>query len=317
MIEIELLGAVRQHDGTWTKKVVLDETTAVEENILADQRKIRGKLAVSEPARMTKLLSRCTVSVGTDVRPNGLTRESKSFMETYFDSVWEEAALQDRATGMIAIRQYSVGDEFTFDEDCPNKENCERGKIEGVTVNLGDLKLKATTIDAVRQLHEGIVDVLPRSGKTVRWRTLRGTDEPRLKNVIEEHESDLVSASMFLRIMELSGQALQSPDDLLNLSSGDLSFLRGRFDEVEYGPDTDIEVVCEDQLTAGPDGKPRLVSKGCGCRFWMKLPVGKRSFFFRSGSSRSSRVICSRSTTGAASISHARPAVTGAASSGG
>lgn len=264
---IELPGAMRQTDGTWTKEVEIDEMTGEEEDILADQRRAPGgKGVLLKPAyqRITEVLSRCTKRVGTEARPEGKDRFNDP---GYFERHWEEAYSNDRGFAVIRLRQLSLGDEYVFSQVCPS---CKKD-IKGVTIDLADLDVTSQPLEQARVTERKLT--LP-SGLPVVWRPLVGKDEARQVEMVHAHESDLVSAVLFLRLVSIGGEQ-PNFDKVRRLSTNDRRALRLAYDQGEAGIDTEVQITCD--------------NKECREEFSKQLNVGRVDFFFPSATPSASK----------------------------
>ena len=258
-----------EYKGLWTKTVVLDEMTGDEEDILADQERKQdgsGLLVVSGPARMSQILSRCTVSVGDngDVkRPVGSDRfEDPEF----FLDMWANAYARDRELAIIRLRQLSIGDSYQFSETCPS---C-RKEIPKVTYDLGKQEVRSIDLEvASLPSHD---TTLPRKGDVVSWGLQRGeADEIAAEEVTRDFPGAFLSELMAQRVKAVNGKKLRMADTrkyVQRLSAADRQALREAMEQGEGRYDTQIEIVC---------GNP-----ACRATFYRPLSVARMSFFFPS-----------------------------------
>lgn len=259
--EIELPNAIQCADGSWTKSVVLSEMVGEDEDLLVDTTRApggKGTLAKSGPRRVTEILSRCTVAVGLDTRPEGKTR---FHLPDFFTKTWEKAFSSDRSFAMIRLRQLSLGSEYTFSESCPkcNKE------IKRITLDLKELEVKSFSLEHA-SLDSRVTD-LPKTGHKVEWRFLTGKDETVLEELARTHKADFLSVVAAQRIVQVDGAPVNKMDFVRRLPAGDRNCLRESYDESEGGIETSIEIVCDN----------------CEAEFSRKISVmGKTDFFFPS-----------------------------------
>lgn len=256
----ELPNAIQTDSGEWVREIELAEMTGMEEDILADQTRLGGKghFAKSVTQRMTEILSRCTVRLGSHARPEGKDRFTAPL---YFAKAWDNAYSNDRVYALMRLRQVSLGDKLVFPDTCPE---CKK-EIKRVSVDLNDLEVQTidfnTACMRVRQVK------LPRSGDTVDWRPLTAQDEPVLEEIARDRKSDFLSAFIFQRIMLINGSAPpKGVEYVKKMGQYDRRFLNSYFDTAEGGIDTSIGVVCD----------------SCATEFRRKVNVGDQSFFFPS-----------------------------------
>lgn len=271
-----LPNAIKTPSGIWTKVVEIASMTGREEDILQDQRMApggKGRMLRSPSERMTEILSRCTVSVGGDescptpeARPEGKDRKSAPL---YFQNMWKNAFMNDRGYVVIRLRQYSLGDEFIYETNCPH---CKK-ELKQVRVELDRLEVSDRPIEMVTQDEFSVK--LPDSGDRAVWRMLTGKDEEILREIQESRKADRGTA--FLRLHLLTVGGVRVTDEVVrDLSSRDRRALTDEFQRTEGGIDTRIELTCD----------------SCGFEFSQMLNVGHPNFFFpsvhRSGSSMTS-----------------------------
>ncbi len=268
---VQLPIALKQSDGTLTKEVEIEEMTGTEEDILSDQTRApggKGVLAVPVSLRMSRILSRCTVRVGKDVRPAGKTRKH---LPDFFLNHWQKATLIDRGYTTVRLRQLSLGDAYTFSDNCPS---CKK-VIPEITIMLNELEVSEIPLEKISDTYS----FTTKNGRTILWRMLRSDpDDVKLEEILERRKADLPTALIQLRVVSIDG-AKPSPEELQEMGTLDRQNLLADFDDVECGIDTDIQIVCD----------------SCDSEFWRKLPVGKASFFFPSGTRSASKGTSRRS----------------------
>ena len=287
---IELPNGIQDTKGEWTKTVEIDEMTGQEEDILMDQARDeggKGTFKKSGPRRVTEILSRCTVAIGDDRRPEGRNRFNAP---AYFEKVWKDAFSTDRNFAMVRIRQLTLGPKYTFEKNCPS---C-RKVIENVTIDLASLDVRSIPLEAVKGEHEL---TLPRCKDIVTWRMLTGAHEDLTESIMDKFQSSLVSALIMMKIKKVSvfvkeTESYDPPSSppggleyLRRLSSADRRFLTHQFDLGEGSIDTEIKITCP--------------NSACRREFTTRLEVMDPSFFFPSETpSSSSRTSSSSESTG-------------------
>jgi hypothetical protein len=271
---LELPNAIRDGAGNWTKEVELDEMGGEEEDILADQSRETGGTGVfkkSGSARITSILSRCTVRVGATKRPEGKDRYD---LPDFFEKVWQLGFSSDRIFTMVRLRQLSLGNVYRFDKNCPV---CKK-EIKGITIPLDQLEVTSIPMETAAELDRKIK--LPRSQDVVIWKFFQGIDEDEQERIMKEHEGDFISAVLYRRIRAVhpwdaataSHLAAQKPEGGLlytkRMRSADRRFLGAEMDAAEGGIDTDIQITCDNSQ--------------CRTEFTTKLQVMGSDFFFPS-----------------------------------
>lgn len=149
-----------------------------------------------------------------------------------------EMAVGDRVFLIFAIRRVSVGDGYPFLVKCPN-ETC--GKEDLHLINLADLPIKAMEDRMTRVFEE----TLPRSGKVVKWHVLTGQDEARMAKLTEkERDASRVTRRFWAHFDLLEGKPPRI-EDVKAVGSYDLQYLNERFDDIEGGVDTGLDLTCK------------------------------------------------------------------------
>lgn len=263
-VVISLPNGIQQSDGAWTKEVELDEMTGFEEDILADMRrdpKRKGKLLKSGNARMTAVLARCTVRIGSEKRP----ADSKRFAHVtdFFEKHWGEAYLADRAFALIRLRQLSLGSNYAFPATCPSC-GFEHKKL---IVDLSTLVVNEITLEVAQKEHHQIT--LP-SGTNVAWRFLKGKDGDLIDDMKKQNPSAFMTAMLFMKLVKVNGES-PTFELLQRWKSSDRNFFLQALDGAEGGIENRVKNTC-----ANPD---------CGEEFETSIDAGSRSFFFPSATS--------------------------------
>ena len=227
-------------DGTLHTEIALRELTGAEEDLLATKQ-------ITPFKKYNELLVRCTQRIGTITDRGQLSVAVKGL------------PIGDRLFLLFAIRRVSIGDEYVFNEKCPN-DAC--GKTERYTVNLSELEIKKMP-DPKKRIYDA---TLP-SGATARFRISTGTDEERAMAVESKAEDAALSKGILMRLELLDG----APPELQAVKSmkwRDRMALREQWNQVEGGVDTEIDMTCS----------------ACGHAFKRDIEVTP-SFFFPSATS--------------------------------
>jgi hypothetical protein len=288
----------------FVREVEFREMTGVEEEILIDQRRAdggKGKSLKSMSDRLTEILSRCTVRIGSKVCEEN--KDPKKASQKTFLPEWSDSYLGDRAVAIVRLRQISLGDIFAFKETCPHcKKEIQRVEYDlnnsevqpyfkWIEKDLGIAKLEEDAEEsgteesrerletAKEQAEEQRVALftqendyevtLPKSGSIVKYRLLRRKDEDRLQTIPERHQDGLITAMLAARLTFIDGEPITSLKDqrLKYLTLSDRDYLRLYFDQAEGGMDTAVLVECDN----------------CEYQFQRRLDPSKPGFFHRLG----------------------------------
>jgi len=216
-------------------EVTVREITGDEEDMLVSPK-------VPGTRKMSELMVRCVERIGTFTEKKDIIR------------LIPELVVGDRVFLLFAIRRATLGDDFPFEEQCPH---CS--ETYPYNFDLTGLEVKKMPDPKKR-----IFDVtLPKCGKVVRFHPMTGKDEVRLEKATKG--TDSASASILLRLDMLDGKPPELVD-VKKLGLQDRQFLRDRFEEIEGGVETTIQVACQ----------------GCGKDFDREVRVDDRGFFFPS-----------------------------------
>lgn len=260
---IELPMGIQQSDGTWTKIVELEEITGKDEDILADNSRApggKGVLVNSMSRKMTRVLSRCTLRIGEEVRPSGKTKDN---MPGYFEPHWTKAFMNDRAFTFIRLRQLSLGDIYSYTEVCPE---CEK-EIPNLSLDLSGMEVSISPLEAVSALG-GVFTLVTSRGSKVVWKALRGEDEDIFLTLKEDYKDRILSALMLTKVISINDNRPKI-GDLENLKGIERKELRDDFDAKEGGIDVEIVNTCDNPQ--------------CKQVFRKYLNPGSIDFFFPSG----------------------------------
>jgi len=220
-------------DGVLHTEVAIREMTGAEEDLLASTH-------MKPLKKYGELLARCVTRLGTLTDKGQLSLAVKNL------------TVGDRIFLLFAIRRVTLGDEYPFNEECPN-EACK--KMNLYTINLADLEVKKMPEPAKR-----VYDLNLPSGGVFRFRVSTGADEERVDKF--SGSEDAASLGILMRTELLNGE----PPDLAKVKSmkwKDRQFIRKEWEKVEGGLDTGLDMQCP----------------SCGAEFKRSVQVGG-SFFF-------------------------------------
>jgi rubredoxin len=217
-------------------EVQVREITGNEEDMLASTQ-------IPAYKKVTTLLAGCLVRLGNVM--------DKGKLVTMVD----ELPQGDRMFLLFAIRRTTLGDQMPLREECPS---C--GEKSLFMLDLSELKTREMPDPTKR-----VYDVALPSGVSARFRVSTGNDEIRVAKTIKREREDALSQALLQRLELLNGE----PPSLLtvkNLSLRDRLALRERFQEVEGGVDTAMDMECP----------------VCGHTWEEEMDLSNRNFFFPS-----------------------------------
>jgi hypothetical protein len=219
----------------YTEKVTLPsglectirEMTATEEGFLASQKMLKSGEAFE------KILRNCVVEKDIDL---------------------DNLLVGDRYFLMLAIRKLTYGDEYDFKVRCAS---C--GQTFNMSVNLADLPIKK--LDGDPDATHTIT--LPRTGKKVTFRLLRGRDEKKIATTLRKSPQEIIRLSLYLHTVAVDGAENFSEKFFETLPGADSQYYRKEIDAVTCGVDTVVEVECPE----------------CDNEFEVQLPISENFFF--------------------------------------
>ncbi len=221
-------------EGTLHTELKVREITGHEEDMLANRKMIPGQ-------KINALIAQCTERVGT------ITDQGK------LSQVVLDMTVGDRLFAIFAIRRVTVGNLYTFEARC---DACNF--TSQYTLDLSTLDIKEMP-DRMKRKFE---IELPRSKAKVKFHPMIGREEMKLQQ-IDKKGTDSLSLAIILRLDEIDGKA-PSLKQVKGMSMVDRQFIRKKFDEVEGGVETEVELDCS----------------SCYQEFKQDLDVGQASFFF-------------------------------------
>jgi hypothetical protein len=208
-------------------EATIREMTATEEGFLASQKMLKSGEAFE------KILRNCVVEKDVDI---------------------DNLLVGDRYYLMLAIRRLTYGDDYDFKVRCGS---C--GQTFNMSVNLSELPVKKLEgdPDATHTI------TLPRTGKKVTFKLLRGRDEKKIAATMRKSPQELIRLSLYLHTVAVDGDENFSEKFFETLPGADSQYYRRQIDAVTCGVDSAVEVECPE----------------CDNEFEAQLPIGE-SFFF-------------------------------------
>jgi len=162
---------------------------------------------------------------------------------------WSEVLVGDRFYALLQVRAVSYGPMYEFSVSCSNRE-C-RARIDW-ELDLLELPVTQLSDESRAALLAGRTfrTVLPRAGRAVEFRLLRGADERRMSAQRRAAGERPLTTSLAMRVESIEGvEAKDKLRVLEDLEMADVSFLLGEFDRVDCGVETEIEVECPECLS--------------------------------------------------------------------
>ena len=205
-------------EGNIHTTVEIREMTGYEEDILASK-------SMPPAKKMGELMARCVEAVGA-VRDKDKIRQ-----------ILKKLTIGDRTFLIFAIRRATFGDECPFDWTCPSCS--ETGTYR---VNLGEFTIKNMEDPTKRQF-----TVTTPKGRTIIFKTLTGEDEALMERAAK-NTKDALSLALMTRIVQIDGQPASLPA-IKSFSMADRNFIRNKFEEMDGGVDTSMDMVCKSCMT--------------------------------------------------------------------
>lgn len=209
------------------------EMKVAEENILANRRNWKNAAAINN------VLQACMVTESVDVM---------------------ELLIGDRTFALIQLRRLTYGDEYAFKVNCPACQT--RFEWEE---NLGDLEVRYLEDPGQAAPDHVFSFTFPKTGRTIKWRLLRGKDEQKLAAARRDNPDGLVTFSMLLRTVEIEGEKAVNRRFFDELPGSDAAAFRAEVQAKECGVETTVVVDCPE----------------CGGSFDLDLPIGPDFFLPR------------------------------------
>lgn len=217
-------------------EVEIRAMTGVEEEILTDE-----NLSLSD--RLNKMVTGCLNRIGD------VTDKEK------IAQMFGKLGVEDQTVILIGLRAISVGETYSYDVICPS---CTAPS----TINLDLSSLKIEESPAKKN---PVTEVTLPSGAKAKIKPLLVEDIKRVEKELLRVENDSAKASVVImvRLLELNGKVNPDLEDVRQMLFGDRVFIRGMFDKLEGGVETELYVKCEK----------------CGSVFRSLLDIGRLEFF--------------------------------------
>lgn len=195
-------------------EVELREMGGAEEEIL-------GSRTIKSEQKMDLFLASCILRLGT------ITDRQKIL------AIVPDLLTGDRAFLFLSLRRVSLGDSFPIKQVCPNPL-CKQE-------TLMMFSLASMRIYRMPEPHKRLYDEVLPSGRKVSFRCQTGKDEQDREKRKKEVQD--VHAQFVSRVVSLDGEKPSLPT-IRALSFRDRDYLRGRFNEVDGGIETTLEITC-------------------------------------------------------------------------
>jgi hypothetical protein len=200
-----------------------------------------------------KLLSGCwlqTIDPGVYAVPDGAPLD------------WSKVLVADRFYTLLQIRSLTFGDDYAFSVQCKGAGCRERFEWE---LSLKDLPVRPLS-EAAKAAFKGenrFETTLPRDGRRVWFRLMTSADEARAAAVLKNGRDGMLLTALALRIVEIDGVTDKDKRAFLDeMEMADAAALLDKFEEVDGGVETSLEVECP----------------ACFCVMEVELPF-ERGFF--------------------------------------
>jgi hypothetical protein len=173
---------------------------------------------------------------------------------------WSAVLAGDRFYALLQIRIATYGPAYAFSIPC---QSC-RAKVDW-EIDLGELPVKALPDESRSAFARGnrFETALPGSNPKVWFRLLTGADEHKLPQLRRAAPDRMMSGLLAHRVLEIEGvDSREKRRFLEDLSLAHATELFRRFDEVDCGIETQIEIACPE----------------CGAEQEVDLPLGREFF---------------------------------------
>lgn len=239
-------------DGKVYKKIVLKETTGVEEDMMDDESVLRS-------TRTTSVLTNCIETLGPVVDKEQI----RAIVSDTMPGGGCGLTSTDRIAAMIFLRRVSVGDIYRFERRCPRLGCGTLNKNKQLDLRT----IKMTSVPDERVAKRRVQFKLPRSEKLVTLRVMTAKDEEKLL-ALRPTQKDLRSAAMCARVEAIGDEMFTNTERAMAavkaLPQQDRNTIREVYDLIEADVDTTIQVQCENPL--------------CKSEFEFPLDVGQTFF---------------------------------------
>lgn len=226
-------------DGQVYPTITLRPTCGVEEDYFTDE-----AITTSSKAVVTKVLENCIVELGGHELPHISKREPAH--NELAEKLVQGMELADRTFALVQLRRMSM-----LEGNLLRKKYACRGRCKKEFTAVLDLAELEITPQKVQQ---AVWDFkLPEAGTVVHFRHLTVGDETKLQETVQRFKSAMISAAMWLQIVDVGGKPISNPRDLRFWSTVDRAELRKAMDNTEGGVDLTVHVECPNCKTAFKD----------------------------------------------------------------
>lgn len=157
---------------------------------------------------------------------------------------WAKVLVADRFFALLQIRSLTFGDEYAFSVQCKSASCRERFEWE---LSLNALPVRTISDEAKAAFKAGnrFETKLPRDGRRVWFRLMTGADESRAATALKNARDGMLLTALALRIVEIEGVADKERRVFLEeMEMADATALLDKFEEVDGGVETTLEVEC-------------------------------------------------------------------------
>ena len=182
------------------------------------------------PATLNKILTACVESI-EDTGPYKAPIN------------WDAVLAGDRIYLLLMIRKATLGPKYLFKAQCGGSSCNNRFEWE---VDLNDLPIIQFTPEQRAAFVSGNrFETTLDDGTAVFFRLPTGADEKKAIALKAQHKDSLVTLALRMRIAEIDGVASQDMRKFVeNMGLGEANNLIEKFDEVDCGVETTIEIEC-------------------------------------------------------------------------
>jgi hypothetical protein len=160
---------------------------------------------------------------------------------------WGNILMGDRAFMVYEVRRLTYGDDFYFTVPCRRCRSQIEWHLDLKDLEVSELSEEAATALAEAGLNGVLRRTLPKSGKVVGFRLLRGADQLTIQRAAQQGDGAMGEAGILARLCEIEGAT--SPGDRRKFIRGmhllDLEYLREQWEEADIAVQDSIEIECE------------------------------------------------------------------------
>lgn len=156
---------------------------------------------------------------------------------------WGKVLIADRFYTLLQIRTLTYGHEYSFAVQCASRSCRDRFDWE---IDLEKLVVQPLSPDALAAYRDGNrFETRLHDGRKIWFKLLTGTDEMKAASVLRSSRDGMLITALAMRVVEIEGVPPKDKRAFLeDMEMADAAALLDRFDEVDGGVETTIEIEC-------------------------------------------------------------------------